>query len=112
MDKKFHTVIVGGGCLGTASAISLARHLKKNGGNPASICLVEKMVLGGGLTARHSGIVRSANADPYAAQIAKIASDMWLNIKNIWDVDLEAEDLERYGSPKKIPKVVTKNGTH
>jgi thioredoxin reductase len=29
IPKKFHTVIVGGGCLGTASAISIARKIKK-----------------------------------------------------------------------------------
>ena len=28
MDK-FHTVVIGGGCLGTASAIALANHLKQ-----------------------------------------------------------------------------------
>ena len=95
MTKKFHTVIVGGGCLGTASAISIARKIKKSGGDPSTVCLIEKMVLGGGLTARHSGIVRAANADPTAAQIAKIASDMWLNIENIWDAELEPD---RYGA--------------
>ncbi|OUW05850.1 MAG: hypothetical protein CBD16_00650 [Betaproteobacteria bacterium TMED156] len=95
MTKKYHTVIVGGGCLGTASAISISRHIKKNGGDPSSVCLIEKMVLGGGLTARHSGIVRAANADPNAAEIARIASDMWLNIRNIWDTDLEAD---RFGA--------------
>ncbi len=95
MTKKFHTIIVGGGCLGTASAISIARKIKKNGGDPNSVCLIEKMVLGGGLTARHSGIVRAANADPTAAQIAKISSDMWLNVENIWDAELEPD---RYGA--------------
>ena len=43
MTKKFHTIIVGGGCLGTASAISIARKIKKNGGDPSSVCLLEKM---------------------------------------------------------------------
>ena len=91
MDKKFHSVVIGGGCLGIASAISIARHLKKIGKDPSSVCLIDKMVLGGGLTARHSGIVRAANADPNAAELAKIAAEMWLNVKHIWDVELEAD---------------------
>ncbi len=91
MNKKFHSIVIGGGCLGIASAVSIARHLKKIGKDPSSVCLIDKMVLGGGLTARHSGIVRAANADPNAAELAKIAAEMWLNVKHIWDVELEPD---------------------
>ena len=91
MAGKFSTVVVGGGCLGIATAISLAARLRKQGKDPSSVCLIDKFVLAGGLTARHSGIVRSANADAGAAKLAKAASEMWLNIENIWDVELEPE---------------------
>ena len=89
--NKYHTVVIGGGCLGTASAIALANRLKLMNKNPESICLVEKNVLSSALSIRHSGIVRSANADANAAKLAKISTDMWLNIKNIWGVEIEAE---------------------
>ena len=91
MAGKFNTVVVGGGGLGIATAISLAARLRKQGKDPSSVCLIDKFVLAGGLTARHSGIVRSANADAGAAKLAKAASEMWLNIENIWDVELEPE---------------------
>ena len=89
--KKFHTVVIGGGSLGSASAISLARYLKKHHGNPESICLIEKNVLGSGISAKQSGIVRSANADKDAAKLAKISTDMWLNIEKYWGVGLNIE---------------------
>lgn len=93
--KKFHTVVIGGGCLGAASAISLARHIKNTGGKPESVCLIEKNVLGSALSIRHSGIVRSANADIVAAKLGQISTDMWLNLKNIWGVEIE---IERHGA--------------
>jgi len=93
--KKFHTVVIGGGCLGAASAISLARHLKNTGGKPESVCLIEKNVLGSALSIRHSGIVRSANADIVAAKLGQISTDMWLNLKAIWGVEIE---LEKFGA--------------
>lgn len=89
--KKFHTVIIGGGSLGSASAISLARYLKKHHKNPESICLVEKNVLGSGISAKQSGIVRSANADENAAKLAKISTDMWNDIEKFWGVNLHIE---------------------
>ena len=80
-----------GGCLGTSSAIALANRLKLMNKNPESICLIEKNVLSSTLSIRHSGIVRSANADANAAKLAKISTDMWMNIKSVWGVDLEPE---------------------
>jgi sarcosine oxidase subunit beta len=89
--QKFHTAVIGGGCLGSASAISLARSLKISGGKPESICLIEKNVLGSGISSRQSGLIRSANADETSAHLAKISTDMWLNIKKTWGIDLEVE---------------------
>ena len=89
--NKYHTVVIGGGCLGTASAIALANHLKSQNKNPESICLVEKNVLSSALSIRHSGIVRAANADTNAATLAKISTDMWMNIKNFWGTEIEPE---------------------
>lgn len=91
MVNKYHTVVIGGGCLGTASAISIANHLKSIKKNPESVCLIEKNVLSSALSIKHSGIVRAANADPNAAALAKISSEMWLNIKNFWDTEIECE---------------------
>ena len=66
MTEKFHTVVIGGGCLGVASAISMARKLKA-GENNQNVCILEKSVLAGGISSRHSGIIRSANASIQAA---------------------------------------------
>jgi glycine/D-amino acid oxidase-like deaminating enzyme len=89
--KNYHTVVIGGGCLGTASAISLAKHMKLNHLNPESVCLVEKNLLSSALSIKHSGIIRSANSDPAAAELAKISSEMWFNIRSVWDTELNVE---------------------
>lgn len=89
--NKFHTVVIGGGCLGTASAIALANHQKLIKKSPKAICLIEKNVLSSALSIRHSGIVRAANADTNAAMLAKISTEMWMDIKNIWGAELEPD---------------------
>ena len=71
MTPKYHTVVIGGGCLGCACAFSIQRKLGKKAGK---VAIVEKKVLGAGLSSRHSAIVRSANASPMAAKLAKMAT--------------------------------------
>jgi sarcosine oxidase subunit beta len=86
-QDKFHTVVVGGGCLGCASAISIKRRL--GGGSErerSSVCLIERSVVGSGVTARHSGIVRAANAVPEAALLAQRAIAQWRNLESLWGV--------------------------
>jgi len=90
LDQRAHTVVVGGGCLGVAAAISIRRRLNQQG-IKEKVILVEKAILGSGLSSRHSGIVRSANAEPAAAQLALIASKMWKDLPNHWGVDLKTE---------------------
>ena len=89
MVEKFHTVVIGGGCLGVASAISLARKLSLKESN--DICIVEKGVLGGGISSRHSGIIRSANASIQAATFAEQSNEMWRNISDYWNVNIVPE---------------------
>lgn len=89
--NKYNTVVIGGGCLGSATAISLAKYLKSINQNPESICLIEKNLLNSALSLKHSGIVRAANADSNAAYLAKISTQMWLNIKEIWDTECEVQ---------------------
>ena len=88
MINKFHTVVIGGGCLGVASAIALSRKLKNKGN---SVCILEKSVLAGGISSRHSGIIRSANASIQAATFAEQANLMWLKFHNHWGVDIKPE---------------------
>ncbi|HBA65188.1 MAG TPA: FAD-dependent oxidoreductase [Methylococcaceae bacterium] len=88
MSKKYHTVVIGGGCLGAACAFSIRRKL---GNNAGKVAIVEKKVLGAGLSSRHSAIVRSANASPMAARMAKIATQYWKNLQPIWGVDIPFE---------------------
>jgi glycine/D-amino acid oxidase-like deaminating enzyme len=55
------------------------------------VCIIEKSLIGAGITARHSGIVRAANAVPEAAKLAKRSMDYWNNLETIWGVDCEFE---------------------
>ena len=88
MKKKINTVIIGGGCLGCATAISTQRRLNEtSGGVDEKVCIIEKSLIGSGVTARHSGIVRAANAVPKAAKLAKISTDYWKNLKSLWGVE-------------------------
>ncbi len=86
MSASYHTVAIGGGCLGCASAISVQRRLQRDNENGDVVCILEKSVVGSGLTARHSGIVRSANAVPAAAKLTKIAADQWHALEDLWGV--------------------------
>lgn len=90
MQTDFHTVVIGGGCLGTAAAVAIRRRLQKRGVDTA-VAVVEKLVIGSGLTARHSGLVRAANADPAAAVLATRAAAMWRNLEATWGVPIEIE---------------------
>ncbi len=91
MSQKFHTIIIGGGCLGSAAAISIGNRLAKQGRTPSEVRILEKNSLSSGLSARHSGIVRSVNASLPAAQLAKSAAHMWEDIKNIWGLQVPLE---------------------
>ena len=84
MPKHFHTIVIGGGCLGVAAAVSLARRLIGNGREP--VCLIEKAVLGAGLSSRHSAIIRSANASATAARLAARSTDLWKDLADLWGV--------------------------
>ena len=88
----YHTVVIGGGCLGAATAISIQRKLNKLGRSD-KVCLVEKAVLCAAESSRHSGIVRSANADPDASMMASISTKMWKNLKEFWGIDMEIDEF-------------------
>ena len=81
--NMYHTVVIGGGCLGAATAISLQRKLNEIG-KGEKVCLLDKAVLCAAESSRHSGIVRSANADPDASVMASISSNMWKNLEKHW----------------------------
>jgi sarcosine oxidase subunit beta len=86
MQKHFHTIVIGGGCLGVATATSLARRQRAAG--RGKVCLVEKAVLGAGLSSRHSAIVRSANASPTAARLAAKSTEIWKDLSQVWGVSV------------------------
>lgn len=88
MKNKYHTVIIGGGCLGAACAFSIQRKL---GIHHSQIAIVEKKVLGAGLSSRHSAIVRAANTSKMAARMAKQSIELWKNLKSIWGVEIDYE---------------------
>lgn len=88
MHKTYHTVVIGGGCLGAACALSIQRKL---GNQAGKVAIVEKKVLGAGLSSRHSAIVRAANASPIAARMAKLATQLWKDLKPLWGIDIPFE---------------------
>ncbi len=88
MTKHFNTVVIGGGCLGSACAFSISRQL---GRQQNKVAIIEKKVMGAGLSSRHSAIVRSANASAMAARMAKIATQQWQTLNNLWGVDIPFE---------------------
>ncbi|MBM3202508.1 FAD-binding oxidoreductase [Candidatus Woesearchaeota archaeon] len=87
MIPHYHTLVIGGGCLGAATAISLARKLR--GQN--KVALIEKAVLGAGVSSRHSAIVRSANASETAARLALLSTNLWKNLAEVWGVSIPYE---------------------
>ena len=86
----YHTGVIGGGCLGAATAISLQRKLNKEG-KGEKVCLVDKAVLCAAESSRHSGIVRSANADPDASIMASLSTKMWKNLEEYWGKNMEID---------------------
>jgi glycine/D-amino acid oxidase-like deaminating enzyme len=88
-----NVVVVGGGCLGAAAAIAVKRRLLGEGNTTTTVTLVEKSVVGSGLSARHSGIVRAANADPTAAALAHRAAKLWRNLEQHWGVHIPVETV-------------------
>ena len=88
MNHRYHTVVIGGGCLGVACALSVQRKL---GNKAGKVAILEKKVLGAGLSSRHSAIVRSANASSMAARMAKLATGYWKNLLPIWGVEIPFE---------------------
>ncbi len=91
MIDNFDAVIVGGGCLGSACAVAIQRRLQAIGRTAARVCVVEKHIVGSGLSARHSGIVRAANADPVAAELAQRSIQMWHDLNKFWGVSATYE---------------------
>ena len=62
-------------------------------GKSDKVCLIEKAVLCAAESSRHSGIVRSANADPDASMMASISTKMWKNLKEFWGIDMEIDEF-------------------
>jgi sarcosine oxidase, subunit beta len=88
VPKAFKTVIIGGGCLGCACAFAISRQL---GRQPNQVTIIDKNVLGAGLSSSHSAIVRSANASIMAAKMAKIATQQWKTLDILWGVAIPVE---------------------
>ncbi len=85
-SEHFHTIVIGGGCLGSACAISLARRLDPNENR---VCIVDQSLIASGLSARHSGIVRAANSSAAAARLAKESIKMWEELLCHWGVSIQ-----------------------
>jgi sarcosine oxidase, subunit beta len=91
MTVHYDALIAGGGCLGCAAAISIKRRFAAAGRPDAKVAVIEKKLIGAGLSSRHSGIVRAANADTVAADMARRAGLLWRNLHDHWGVTVESE---------------------
>jgi|TARA_X000000950_G_C13832752_1_gene626917 glycine/D-amino acid oxidase-like deaminating enzyme len=60
-------------------------------GKGEKVCLVDKAVLCAAESSRHSGIVRSANADPDASIMASLSTKMWKNLEEYWGKNMEID---------------------
>ena len=89
----YHTVVIGGGCLGAATAISLQHKLNKLN-IEEKVCLIDKSVLCAAESSRHSGIVRSANADQDAS-LNIIQTQMHNSINKLWSHSLWGKQSSR-----------------
>jgi sarcosine oxidase subunit beta len=88
MTEHFHTIVIGGGCLGCSAAIALARRL----GPAERVCIVEKSITGAGLSSRHSGIIQAADPSSQAAiGLVGKAVRSWTHLKDYWGIDLPVE---------------------
>lgn len=88
---RVNAVVIGGGALGSAAAVSTLRRLRSGGASNAQVCLVEKSSIAAGLSARHSGIVRAANVQPVAAKLGQAANEYWRNLDSLWGVGCDVE---------------------
>ena len=70
----YHTVAIGGGCFWEQPQQYPSKENSIKRGILGKVCLIEKAVPR--QLSRHSGIVRSANADPDASIMASISSNM------------------------------------
>lgn len=86
MVKKYHTIIIGGGCLGVACALSLSRSLKLK---PSEIAIVDKKVVGAGLSSKHSAIIRAATPCRSSVHLAKHSIELWKNLQQVWGVGID-----------------------
>lgn len=91
MSNAYSAIVIGGGCLGTAAAVSISRRLRKTG-RAGRVCLIEKRKIASGISARHSGIMRCANAVPAAAMLARRAAEQWRNLEHHWGVPARFEE--------------------
>lgn len=87
MTEHFHTIVIGGGCLGCSAAIALARRL----GPTERVGIVEKSIIGAGLSSRHSGIAQAADPSQTVVGLAGKAVRSWLRLKEDWGIDLPIE---------------------
>ena len=87
MTESFHTVIIGGGILGCSAAIALARRLGPRG----NICIVDKTIVGAGLSSRNSGIVRAVDDRSSGAAMVARATEAWKNLEDLWGVTVPLE---------------------
>ena len=90
-ENSFHTIVIGGGCLGVATAVSLARRLGPSGSG--KICILEKSVLGAGLSSRQSAIARAANSSRSAARLAARSAEMWKDLFPLWEASAAWEQV-------------------
>ncbi len=78
--EHFHTIVIGAGLLGCATAISVKRQL----GSRGRVLLIDKGTLLSGVSREHSGIVRAVNSHAASASMARSAIALWTRLDKVW----------------------------
>ncbi len=89
--EHFHTIVIGAGLLGCATAISVKRRL----GSKGRVMLIDKSSLLSGISREHSGIIRAVNSHAESASMARSAIALWTRLEKEWGQGLP---LSRCGS--------------
>ena len=87
----FHTIVIGAGLLGCATAISVKRRL----GSKGRVLLIDKGALLSGVSREHSGIIRAVNTHAESASMARTSIALWTQLEKVWG---HSVPLSRCGS--------------
>ena len=88
----YHTVVIGGGCLGAATAISLQRKLNESG-KGGKVCLLDKAVLCAANLQDIQVLLDQLTRIQMPQLYASLSSNMWKNLEKQWGKNMEIDSF-------------------